>query len=639
MAIADYLGKMNKMSDFYAGKPEQLAKRAKDAAKNMGLGKIAAPTLEALALQKVKSEKEAAMRELQLAQQTNPGTLAERLEQEATGITQQQLAQNVGEVQNLKQKRQKNNLNKLAKNMEKKAGSGLDSLFGPKKPQARPQQRPPQQQQRPPVMAAQGGLMSFSGGGQAKTVSGVVTKAQIEEYKKSGSPISRAKRAGRSDEELKKEILKKRIQDATIITQGGGVIKPKVIGTDEAVPENITAEKDESRIDDIFSVKPRTIGQNLADDTGIKSLDKGAESTDTAPAPAPATDQRMDLANQQITDPFASDQKSLKDSNVDMLTQFGLLDEKGEPVLMPEAVKEQGQSAYEQLGTDANREGLASVFEKQKGAYNKLLEERRAVDEAQFGEEAMREKGKSAVVYGGGRAGPAQALRGLNKFRTQQEEAKRKSQDAIEAQAEKGLSVDRQGALADSEIGLAGNQARQTAQTNAIQNMETIIEKTMGYDLADRKITLELADMFNDQIKTKLGILDQIKSEEIVSADDALKRKNELIETYKDIVTDVEKEYFSLSSARQEAILDGNNEKAQKISDYIDSAVTKIWIESGGEEQVKRLDGIIAKGGGGSSRTTTTNAQTQGIGSFNSNALPYSQPNPDLQSILDRFGP
>jgi hypothetical protein len=77
--------------DAYRGNPQALAQRYQ----------MSQDLLDLLALQKIKSEKEAAAREMQLQmaqQQGQPPTVAQQREQEVMNMTKQELAQRVGQV-------------------------------------------------------------------------------------------------------------------------------------------------------------------------------------------------------------------------------------------------------------------------------------------------------------------------------------------------------------------------------------------------------------------------------------------------------------------------------------------------------------------------------------------------------------
>ena len=152
--IAGMLGTVDKTADVYAAQPEKLQQKV---AKGGG---VTDDLLNALALQKVVSDQQAAKNQLTLSQQQQPGTIAEQLEMQAQKGSQDRTQAVMG-VYN----QNKANQDKGARNLAKKEASkttGLANLLGG---QQRPQQRPQQPQgagiagARPPMAMAQGGIV------------------------------------------------------------------------------------------------------------------------------------------------------------------------------------------------------------------------------------------------------------------------------------------------------------------------------------------------------------------------------------------------------------------------------------------------------------------------------------------------
>lgn len=127
---------VTRMMDAYRGNPGALVRS----------NQVSPDLLKLMALQRLKAEKESAMRELQLAQapemQGLP-TVADQREQELLGMTMQQMAQQVGDVAQQKQQAEKQNLQRLLQ-------SGIASAPGA------------QAAAQPRAMAA-GGIVAFNG--------------------------------------------------------------------------------------------------------------------------------------------------------------------------------------------------------------------------------------------------------------------------------------------------------------------------------------------------------------------------------------------------------------------------------------------------------------------------------------------
>jgi hypothetical protein len=106
--------------------------------------------IELLALQKLKTEKEQAMQQLQLGQQTPPQTIAQQREQQVSDLTKKEVAAGIGGALQQKEKQRQQQL------MQMMGGAGIASV-----------PRPPVNRM-PPQGFANGGLVSFAGGGCVK---------------------------------------------------------------------------------------------------------------------------------------------------------------------------------------------------------------------------------------------------------------------------------------------------------------------------------------------------------------------------------------------------------------------------------------------------------------------------------------
>jgi len=132
--------------DAYRSNPQQLMKMYQT---NKQL-------VDLLALQKLKSEKEAVARDIQMQMQQAPGTIKQQREQELMQMTKDELAQQTKGILQQKQRKQQSNLQRVAKGK-----SGLGALA---------QNRPaPVRTQTPKPMLAGGGIVAFQPGGEVNT--------------------------------------------------------------------------------------------------------------------------------------------------------------------------------------------------------------------------------------------------------------------------------------------------------------------------------------------------------------------------------------------------------------------------------------------------------------------------------------
>ena len=134
--------------DAYRGQPQQL----------MQMYQQNKELVDLLALQKLKSEKEAAKRQIEMQMQQQPGTVAQQREQEVMQMTKDELAKQTQGVLQRKQQQQQ-------VNMQRAAQGGLGALA-----QNRPAPAPaPAPAQGPTPMMAGGGIVAFQPGGSVQS--------------------------------------------------------------------------------------------------------------------------------------------------------------------------------------------------------------------------------------------------------------------------------------------------------------------------------------------------------------------------------------------------------------------------------------------------------------------------------------
>ena len=176
--------------DAYRSNPQALQQRY---AQNQQL-------IDLLALQKLKSEKDAAAKQMQLQMAQNPQTIKQQRERELLDRTKQEMMQQQAGIMQTAQQRQQ-------QNMQRVANQGLGALGG---------------QQRPPVARmAGGGIVAFQEGG-ATTYPGGITQADVDAYKRRNA----GQLGGKTDLEIAKLLAiyasrRKRIDEATAPLEEG----------------------------------------------------------------------------------------------------------------------------------------------------------------------------------------------------------------------------------------------------------------------------------------------------------------------------------------------------------------------------------------------------------------------------------
>jgi len=170
--------------DAYRGNPAALQQRY---AQNKEL-------IDLLALQKLKTEKDAAARDMQMQMQQKPQTIAQQYEAELAGRTKQEMLKGVAGVMQNRQAKQQKNLQRVAQ-------AGLPGAA------ARPAPRPA-----PKQMMAQGGIVGFAQGDRVNRASreldlDAVTQDMIDAYRNRGGQGKRA-RSAMSDDQIRQILVK-----------------------------------------------------------------------------------------------------------------------------------------------------------------------------------------------------------------------------------------------------------------------------------------------------------------------------------------------------------------------------------------------------------------------------------------------
>ena len=107
--------------DAYRGNPNKLMQRYQQSQE----------LLDLLALQKLKSEKEAAARDMQMQMQQNPNTIKQQREAELVGMTKKELIDQTGGILALNKARQQGNLRKaMAQGIPSRPAPNMKSLAG-----------------------------------------------------------------------------------------------------------------------------------------------------------------------------------------------------------------------------------------------------------------------------------------------------------------------------------------------------------------------------------------------------------------------------------------------------------------------------------------------------------------------------
>ncbi len=355
----------------YRGNPQALQKRY---AANQEL-------LDLLALQRLKSEKDDAMRKVQMEMQQNPQTIKQQKERELLEMTKQDLTNQTAGIMQNTQKRQQKNMQRVAKQgaaapqQVQQLQSGLGALA------KRQQQQAPQQA--PMRRMAAGGIVAFAEGGE-------ITQADIDAYRRGGGQ-ARRNRAKLTDEQIRAILERAQGPDTSgyemVQTRRGLRRKPMALAPVDTDAPVETAEFEEK--DETTEVMQLDGPAMQAEVTGEEVVDAPADETQaevTTVEEPPKPQGIMDLLQAQ---------PKLEAPKVDMAGAGGganaLLSKAGlGSISDPEAARPKARDESATfLGRDDKRNKM-----------NQYLEELKAMDVRQQDPKKMRDEQISAFLRG-----------------------------------------------------------------------------------------------------------------------------------------------------------------------------------------------------------------------------------------------
>ena len=355
----------------YRGNPQALQKRY---AANQEL-------LDLLALQRLKSEKDDAMRKVQMEMQQNPQTIKQQKERELLEMTKQDLTNQTAGIMQNTPKRQQKNMQRVAKQgaaapqQVQQLQSGLGALA------KRQQQQAPQQA--PMRRMAAGGIVAFAEGGE-------ITQADIDAYRRGGGQ-ARRNRAKLTDEQIRAILERAQGSDTSgtemVQTRRGLRRKPMALApvdTESPIETAEFEEKDETT--DVMQLDgPAMQAEVTEEEVGAPPADETQAEVTTVEEP-PKPQGIMDLLQAQ---------PKLEAPKVDMAGAGGganaLLSKAGlGSISDPEAAR---TKARDESATFLGREDKRNKM-------NQYLEELKAMDVRQQDPKKMRDEQISAFLRG-----------------------------------------------------------------------------------------------------------------------------------------------------------------------------------------------------------------------------------------------
>lgn len=482
--------------DAYRGNPQALQQRY---AQNQQL-------VDLLALQKLKSEKDAAAREMQMQMQQQPQTIKQQREAELLNMTKQEMVQ---QTQGILQQRQA----EQQKNMQQVAQGGIGALAGQR--QAAPQQAP---QGQPMPKMARGGIVAFQAGGAA---AGDVSPEDIAAFRERIRQSNPRAAATMSDARIAEVLRNMREAPGSTVpdemAQGYSDLGARMAGYDDSAAAGAAARQAQGAGLGP-TTRPRAGGQSEGP-MGTELIPEGAMSTmgqgpmSTTAGAQPAQGGLTDLINRQ-----AQPQMSIPEGGIPEVAA-----ETGSPETATAAVEAAttptapatggaggsggggGLPSIGGGGADAAmRRGFQAADEytgraEKAGRYADMESELRALDAELYDPEQDRRDQLKAFLAGTantsnfGSTMAGGTLASLNLRRQQKDERRQRLRDIFDM-AERGMTL-------DSTLAEGGLRLGQQMYADAMANQRTAISAAASMRNADLQAEISRARLQYDQLK------------------------------------------------------------------------------------------------------------------------------------------
>ena len=431
--------------DAYRGNPQALQQRY---AANQEL-------LDLLALQRLKSEKDDAMRKVQMEMEQNPQTIKQQKESQLLEMTKQDLTNQTAGIMQNAQKKQQKNMQRVAKQgsanpqQVQKMQAGLGALA----------QRQQQQGQAPMRMAA-GGIVAFAEGG--------ITQADIDAYRRGGGQSRRA-RAKMTDEQIRAILERSAGPDTSgyemVQTRRGLRRKPMALAPVELGEPIETAELEEK--DAEVETDP------LAPNTIVAS--------EETPVVVEEVDQKPPVEEAEAPQGLAA---MLKENTLTapQIDKTGInANQAGKDILSGAGIGAQDPNAARTTARDD-----AATFlkrDEKRNTMNEYLKELKAMDVSQQDPEKLRDERISAFLRNASGGSFGQTMAGGSQGMADERSAQEKSsRDRLLSR----LNIEKSAMDMDMNIAKSAQASGDSAYAQAMQNQRTIasvLSQTRGQEV------------------------------------------------------------------------------------------------------------------------------------------------------------
>ena len=447
--------------DAYRGNPQALQQRY---AANQEL-------LDLLALQRLKSEKDDAMRKVQMEMEQNPQTIKQQKERQLLEMTKQDLTNQTAGIMQNAQKKQQKNMQRVAKQgsanpqQVQKMQAGLGALA------QRQQQQAPQQA---PMRMAAGGIVAFAEGGE-------VTQADVDKYR---AKYGQVQTMYMTDADVRETILKER-------NAGSSSPKPKALAPIDTSAEIETAELEEKDVAAAPVVTEEVVEKPVVAEEVVEEPPAEVE-------PPQGIMELMQQPENQLKAPTI-DTSNIQNRGKNILEQTGL----GLGSLQnPDAAKTTARAdAATFLGRDAKR-----------GKMNEYLDELKAMDVSQQDPKKLRDERISAFLRGtagGGSFGQTMAggSQGMADERSAQEKSAR---DRVLSR----LNIEKSAMDMDLDIAKSAQSSGDNVYAQVMANRRQASQVLASTSNADLQSSIEQAKLsYNANKDNVRNILDAAKIE------------------------------------------------------------------------------------------------------------------------------
>jgi hypothetical protein len=417
--------------------------------------------LDLLALQKLKSEKDAAARDIQMQMAQDPQTIKQQRERELLDRTKQDMAQQTAGIMQQRQAQQQKNMQQVAKQgaASPQAVQGIQQGLGSLARQVKPQI----------AQMAAGGIVGYAEGG--------ITQADIDAYRRSGGQ-SRRSRTQLTDEQIR-----------TILERTAGPDTSSMMQTRRGLRRDPSAQP-------ITTAAPiATLAQQeaeQADNTGV--LTSGTTTEIVSP--------KVGAAGTQITK--ADTERNIEEAPANEKVEQGL-----PTITAPEfdlsGLGTRGKSIIDASGlgsipsaanaeTTARESADAYLGRKEKATkYGQLTDRLAAYDERMSDPRKSREEQISAFLRntaGGGSFGQTMAAgsRGMATERASQEAREEKRLKEI-------IGLEIAAITVDTDLGKAGLEAGTAAAGRADANRRQVAATMAQMNASDIELAMKEAEM------------------------------------------------------------------------------------------------------------------------------------------------